>query len=214
MRRSLPGASLLPEFKRKSKTKVTVNFPEISHSSEEILTAAACTVSQTVLLSCRLNDFSDSSQNSRVYASSNGTARVGGRQGNSRTLSDSDSQDKRSRIGFGRSSMQATSSQLTKGSTTSGQDVPPAACQLTNRKPRSTKPDFQSQSLAGSSMPHRGPVPEDAEYANLIGAMDNDLERPESISGEALQEQSAQSIQNKGTHICVYQKKVEALCDH
>ncbi|KAG8003502.1 hypothetical protein GBF38_018662 [Nibea albiflora] len=147
----------------------------------------------------KLNDFGDSSQNSRaVYASSNGTARVGGRQGNSRTLSDSDSQDKRSRIGFGRSSMQATSSQLTKGSTTSGQDGPPAACQLTNRKPRSTKqPDFQSQSLAGSSMPHRGLGPEDAEYANLLGAMDNDLERPESISGEALQDQSVQSIQNK-----------------
>ncbi|XP_051232021.1 transmembrane protein 131 isoform X1 [Dicentrarchus labrax] len=146
----------------------------------------------------KLNDYGDSPQNSRVYASSNGAARVGGRQGNSRTLSDSDSQDKRSRIGFSRPSMQATSSQLTKGSTTSGQEGPPAACQLTNRKARSTKQlELQSQSLAGSSLPHRGLVPEDAEYANLIGAMDNDLDRPDSLSGEPLQEQSSQSIQNK-----------------
>ncbi|KAM9358120.1 transmembrane protein 131 [Symphorus nematophorus] len=147
----------------------------------------------------KLNDYSDSSQNSRgVYASSNGAARVGGRQGNSRTLSDSDSQDKRSRIGFSRPSMQATSSQLSKGSTTSGQEGPPAACQLTNRKARSAKQlDLQSPSLAGSSLPHRGLGPEDAEYANLIGAMDNDLDRPESLSGETLQEQSSQSIQNK-----------------
>ncbi|XP_076582704.1 transmembrane protein 131 isoform X2 [Chaetodon auriga] len=147
----------------------------------------------------KLNDYSDSPQNSRgVYASSNGAARVGGRQGNSRTLSDSDSQEKRSRIGFSRTSMQAASSQLTKGSTSSGQDGPPAACQLTNRKARSAKQlDLQSQSLAGSSLPHRGLGPEDAEYANLIGAMDNDLDRPESLSGETLQEQSSQSIQNK-----------------
>ncbi len=99
--------------------------------------------------------------------------------------------------------MQATSSQLTKGSTTSGQEGPAAACQLTNRKVRSTKQlDLQNQSLAGSSLPHRGLGPEDAEYANLIGAMDNDLDRPDSLSGETLQEQSSQSIQNKGTHIC------------
>ncbi|XP_041791179.1 transmembrane protein 131 isoform X2 [Chelmon rostratus] len=147
----------------------------------------------------KLNDYSDSPQNSRgVYASSNGAARVGGRQGNSRTLSDSDSQDKRSRIGFSRPSMQAASSQPTKGSTTSGQEGPAAACQLTNRKARSAKQlDLQSQSLAGSSMPHRGFGPEDAEYANLIGAMDNDLDRPESLSGETVPEQSSQSIQNK-----------------
>ncbi|XP_044055293.1 transmembrane protein 131 [Siniperca chuatsi] len=147
----------------------------------------------------KLNDYSDSPQNSRgVYASSNGAARVGGRQGNSRTLSDSDSQDKRSRIGFSRPSMQATSPQLTKGSTTSGQEGPPAACQLTNRKARSTKQvDLQSPSLAGSSLPHRGLGPEDAEYANLIGAMDNDLDHPESLSGETLHDQSSQSIQNK-----------------
>ncbi|XP_040895628.1 transmembrane protein 131 isoform X3 [Toxotes jaculatrix] len=147
----------------------------------------------------KLNDYSDSPQSSRgLYASSNGAARVGGRPGNSRTLSDSDSQDKRSRIGFSRPPMQATSSQLTKGSTTSGQEGPPAACQLTNRKARGTKQlDLQSQTLAGSSLPHRGLCPEDAEYANLIGAMDNDLDRPESLSAETLQEQSSQSIQNK-----------------
>uniref|UniRef100_A0A4W6DRH8 Transmembrane protein 131 n=1 Tax=Lates calcarifer TaxID=8187 RepID=A0A4W6DRH8_LATCA len=127
----------------------------------------------------KLNDYSDSPQNSRgLYASSNGAARIGGRQGNSRTLSDSDSQDKRSRIGFSRPPMQATSSQLTKGSTTSGQEGPPAACQLTNRKARSTKQlDLQSQNLAGPSLPHRGLCPEDAEYASLIGAMDNDLDQ-------------------------------------
>lgn len=96
--------------------------------------------------------------------------------------------------------MQATSSQLTKGSTTSGQEGPPAACQLTTRKPRSTKQlDLQSQTLAGSSLPHRQ---EDAEFANLLGAMDNDLDRPEPLGGETLQEQSSQSIQNKGTHMC------------
>lgn len=157
----------------------------------------------------RLNDFSDSTQNSRVYTSSNGAARIGGRQGNSRTLSDSDSQDKRSRIGFTRSSMQATSSQLTKGSTASGQEGPPAACQLTNRKARSTKQLdlLHGQSLAGSLLPHRGLGPEDAEYANLIGAMDNDLDRPESINAETLQEQSSQSIQNKGTHVCFDQRE-------
>lgn len=105
--------------------------------------------------------------------------------------------------------MQSTSSQLTKGSTTSGQEGPPA-CQLTNRKARGTKPlDLQSQSLAGSSLPHRGSGPEDAEYSNLIGAMDNDLDRPEPLSGETLQEQSSQSIQNKGTHICFSQNTLE-----
>ncbi|KAM9848708.1 transmembrane protein 131 [Aulostomus maculatus] len=146
----------------------------------------------------KLNDYSDSPQNSRgLYVSSNGAARVGGRQGNSRTLSDSDSQDKRSRIGFSRPSMQATSSQLTKGSTSLSQENPPAACQLTNRKARSTKPEPQSPSLAGSSLPHRNLCPDDTEYANLLGAMDNDLDRPESLNAEALQEPSTQSIQNK-----------------
>ncbi|XP_071343226.1 transmembrane protein 131 isoform X3 [Trachinotus anak] len=145
------------------------------------------------------SDSNDSPQNSRgLYASSNGAARAVGRQANSRTLSDSDSQDKRSRIAFSRTPMQATSSQLTKGSTTSGQEGPSAACQLTNRKARSTKPlDLQSQMIAGSSLPHRVLCPEDTEYANLIGAMDSDLDRPDSLSAEALQEQSSQSIQHK-----------------
>uniref|UniRef100_A0A4W6DUA6 Transmembrane protein 131 n=1 Tax=Lates calcarifer TaxID=8187 RepID=A0A4W6DUA6_LATCA len=141
------------------------------------------------------SDSNDSPQNSRgLYASSNGAARIGGRQGNSRTLSDSDSQDKRSRIGFSRPPMQATSSQLTKGSTTSGQEGPPAACQLTNRKARSTKQlDLQSQNLAGPSLPHRGLCPEDAEYASLIGAMDNDLDRAESLSQRKKEEKEKKS---------------------
>ncbi|XP_067369702.1 transmembrane protein 131 isoform X3 [Channa argus] len=148
----------------------------------------------------KLNDYSDSPQNSRgLYASSNGAARIGGRQGNSRTFSDSDCQDKRPRTGYSRPSMQSTSSQVTKGSTISGQDGPSSACQLTNRKLRNAKQlDLQSQSLAGSSVAQRGLCPEDAEYANLIGAMDNDLDRPESLISETLQEQSSQSIQNKG----------------
>lgn len=96
--------------------------------------------------------------------------------------------------------MQAASSQLTKGSTNSGQEGPPPACQLTNRKARGAKQlDLQSQSLSGSSLSHRGLCPDDAEYAGLIGAMDNDLDRPESLGAEALQEQSSQSLQNKGT---------------
>ncbi|XP_031160576.1 transmembrane protein 131-like isoform X2 [Sander lucioperca] len=122
-----------------------------------------------------LNDYGDSPQNFRGgYASSNGAARVRGRQG---------SQKKRSRIGFSRPSMQATSSQLTQGSTTSGQEGPPAACQLANQKARRTKQlDLQGQSLAGPSLPHRGLCPDDAEYANLIRAIDNDLDRPDSLS--------------------------------
>ncbi|XP_030582936.1 transmembrane protein 131 isoform X2 [Archocentrus centrarchus] len=144
----------------------------------------------------KLNDYSDSAQSSRgLYASSNGAAR-GGRQGSSRTSSDSDSQGNRSRISFTRPSMQAPSSQLTKGSSASGQEGPPPACQLTNRKGRGTKQlDLQSQSLGSSSLPHRGICPDEAEYANLIGAMDNDLDRPESLSTEALREQN--SIQSK-----------------
>ncbi|KAA8589729.1 hypothetical protein FQN60_013094 [Etheostoma spectabile] len=147
----------------------------------------------------KLNDFGDSTQNFRGgYVSSNGAARGGGRQGNSRPLSDSDSQEKRPRIGLSRPPMQATSSQMTKGSTASGQEGPPAACQLANRKARSTKQlDLQGQSLAGPSLPHRSLCPDDAEYANLIGAMDNDLDRPDSLSAETLQEQSTQPVQNK-----------------
>ncbi|XP_029905058.1 transmembrane protein 131 isoform X2 [Myripristis murdjan] len=152
-----------------------------------------------------LNDYSDSHQNSRgLYGSSSGASRVGGRQGNSRTMLDPDSQDRRSRIGFNRSCMHAASSQLTKGSTTSGQEGPQAACQLTNRKARNAKQqqtvgllDLQSRGLAGSSLPQRGLCTEDTEYANLLGAMDNDLDRPESLSVEASQEQSTQSVQNK-----------------
>uniref|UniRef100_A0A8D3DRH0 Transmembrane protein 131 n=1 Tax=Scophthalmus maximus TaxID=52904 RepID=A0A8D3DRH0_SCOMX len=153
------------------------------HNSDGQRRQSAPLGQSTFLSLFRLNDYSDSTQNSRgLYASSNGAARPGGRQSNSRTLSDSDGQDKRSRIAFGRSTMQAASSQQTKGSTTSGQDGPPAACQLANRKARSTKqPDHQSQIAAGSSLPHRGLCAEDAEYANLIGAMDNDLDRPESV---------------------------------
>nr|XP_040040535.1 LOW QUALITY PROTEIN: transmembrane protein 131 [Gasterosteus aculeatus aculeatus] len=144
----------------------------------------------------KLNDYGDAPQNSRG-GYSNGAARIGGRQGNGRALADPDSQDKRSRIPFSRPAMQTASSQLTRGGAASGQEGPPAACQLTNRKARSTKPpEPQSQSLAGTSPPG-GLSPEEAEYASLVGAMDNDLDRPDALSGETLQEQSAQSIQNK-----------------
>uniref|UniRef100_A0A8C2WUC3 Transmembrane protein 131 n=1 Tax=Cyclopterus lumpus TaxID=8103 RepID=A0A8C2WUC3_CYCLU len=140
----------------------------------------------------KLNDFADGAPASRgALASSNGAARVGGRQGTGRTFSDSDSQDKRTRT-FGRPATQTAASQLARGSTTPGPECPPppppAACQLTNRKARSAKqPELQ-----------RGLSPEEAEYANLIGAMDQDLDRPDPLSGEALQDQSAQSVQNKG----------------
>lgn len=169
----------------------------------------------TLLSPSRLNDFSDSPQNSRgVYASSNGAARVGGRPSNGRSLSDSDGQDKRSRIGFSRPSMQTASSQLTKGgSSTSGHEGPPA-CQLTNRKARSTKPvDLQSPSLAASPLPHRGLASDDAEYDNLIGAMDNDLDRPEPLRGETLQEPSSHLVQNKGTHACLSQDTPSVVTD-
>lgn len=148
----------------------------------------------------RLNDYSDSPHNSKAgYATSNGTARV--RQSNGRLLSDTDSQDKRSRISYSRPSMQVTSSQLTKGSTNSGQDGPPA-CQLTNRKARNTKQlEVQGQSLASSSLPNSGIGAEDAEYANLIGAMDNDLDRPDPPTSENLQELSSQIVQTKG-NVC------------
>ncbi|XP_068599286.1 transmembrane protein 131 [Brachionichthys hirsutus] len=147
----------------------------------------------------KLNDYGDSPQSSRgVYASSNGAAPGGGRQGSSRSVADADGQDKRSRIGLGRPSMQATSSQLTKGSATSSQDGPPPFCQPTNRKARSSRQlDLQSQSLAGLSSPLKALCSEETDYMNLIGAMDNDLDRPEPIIDKALQEQSAQSAQNK-----------------
>uniref|UniRef100_A0A3Q2VK07 Transmembrane protein 131 n=1 Tax=Haplochromis burtoni TaxID=8153 RepID=A0A3Q2VK07_HAPBU len=140
----------------------------------------------------------DPPQNSRgLYASTNGSAR-GGRQNSSRPSPDSDGQGNRSRISFTRPPMQPPSSQLTKGSSASGNEGPPAPCQVTNRKGRSTKqPDLQSPSLGGPSLPHRGICPDD-EFANLIGAMDNDLDRPEPLSPETLQEQSSQSIPSKG----------------
>lgn len=152
-------------------------------------------------LAFRLNDYGDSSHNSRTgYATSNGTAR--GRQSNGRLLSDTDSQDKRPRISYSRPSMQVTSSQLTKGSTNSGQDVP-SACQLTHRKARNTKQlDVQSQSLAGSSLPSSGIGAEDADYASLIGAMDNDLDRPDPPLIESLQELSSPTVQTKGNDVC------------
>lgn len=108
--------------------------------------------------------------------------------------------------------MQTISSQLPKGSSSSGQDGPAAPCLLISRKPRNIKqPDPQSQSLSGSSLPHRDHCPEDPEYASLVGAMDNDLDRPESLAAEALQERSSRSIQNKGS--VVFTKRQEmCLC--
>lgn len=156
----------------------------------------------------RLNDFGDPPQSSRgAYASTNGAARGGGgRASGGRSLSDSDGQDKRSRIGFGRASVQTASSQPSKGGgAASGQDAgPPAPCQLTNRKARSSKPllDLSSQSLAASQPPQRGLGPDDAEYNSLIGAMDNDLDRPEPPSRDNSQQEapSTQLLQSKGAH--------------
>ncbi|XP_028299716.1 transmembrane protein 131 [Gouania willdenowi] len=149
--------------------------------------------------SSQLNEYNDSAQSSRgSYASSNGAARNGGRQGSNRTLTDLDSQDKRPRISFSRTPMQATSSTLTKGSSSPSQEGFSGTCQLTNRKARTPKQvDPQSLSFSALSAPHRSLCPEDVEYINLIGAMDNDLERPEAITTDALQKQSSQSIQNK-----------------
>lgn len=140
-----------------------------------------------------LNDYSDSSQNSRgFYPSSNGTARGGGRQGSSRNLAEPDSQDKRPRIPCSRPSMQAAPPQLPKASSASGQEGHPAPCQPFNRKARNIKPlDLQGPVLAGASLQ------EDPEYSSLIGAMDNDLDRPESLATEALQDQSSRSLQSK-----------------
>uniref|UniRef100_A0A3B3VP55 Transmembrane protein 131 n=1 Tax=Poecilia latipinna TaxID=48699 RepID=A0A3B3VP55_9TELE len=122
-------------------------------------------------------DLNDSSQNSRgFYPSSNGSARVGGRQSSGRNLLEPDSQDKRPRMPFSRPSVPAAPSQLPKASSASGQDGPPAPCQLVNRKARNVKQlDLQGQSSPGASLQ------EDPEYSSLIGAMDNDLDRPESL---------------------------------
>lgn len=178
---------------------INLNYNMESGVTEEGKNGLYVVTKQTRLSMFRLNHYSEANQTSRgLYASSNGTARVGGRQDKSRIFSDSDSQDKRSRISFSRPSMQTVSSQSTKGSSSVGQDGPPAPCQLISRKPRNVKqPD--PQSLPGSSLPHRDPCPEDPEYASLIGAMDNDLDRPESLGADALQERSSRSIQNKGT---------------
>uniref|UniRef100_A0A673WII7 Transmembrane protein 131 n=1 Tax=Salmo trutta TaxID=8032 RepID=A0A673WII7_SALTR len=131
-----------------------------------------------------LNDFSDAHQNSTrgMYGSGSEVSRVGSR--NSRASMDLDGH--RTRMGFGRSTMQtsstSSSSQLANGA--------PVSCQLTNRKSRSSKRrqgggllDLQNGGPgSGSSMPHRRCCSggEDPDYASLLGAMDNDLDRPES----------------------------------
>ncbi|KAI4792002.1 hypothetical protein KUCAC02_033674 [Chaenocephalus aceratus] len=63
---------------------------------------------------------------------------------------------------------------------------------LTNRKPRSSKqPELQG--FSGSAVPHRGSDGSD-EYNSLVGAMDNDLDRPEPLcAAETPQEQSVQA---------------------
>lgn len=108
--------------------------------------------------------------------------------------------------------MQVTSSQLTKGSTNSGPDGPPA-CQLTNRKARNTKQlDVQSQSLSGSSLTNSSVGHEDAEYTRLIGAMDNDIDRPDPPTSENLQELSSQTVQNKGDDVCQIRRRLVGKC--
>ncbi|XP_051928946.1 transmembrane protein 131 isoform X1 [Hippocampus zosterae] len=148
------------------------------------------------------SESNDSSQTSRgLYGATNGATR-GGRHGNSRTLSDSDVQDKRSRMSLSRSSMPlqaASSSNLPRGgSYTSGQEVatPPPNCQMTNRKARSAKPDLQGPSLATSSSPPQRGGASDTEYANLVNAMDTDRQRPESLV-QTLDDQSSQLLHNK-----------------
>ncbi|XP_033847981.1 transmembrane protein 131 [Periophthalmus magnuspinnatus] len=83
--------------------------------------------------------------------------------------------DQRHRTGITRS-MPNASTQSAKGSTPD--------CQLTNRKSRSKQTEGQ-----------RGLCP-DEDYASLIGAMDNDLDRPDAVSSEALQDTNTQ-LQNK-----------------
>lgn len=158
-----------------------------------------------------LNDFGDSQQNStRGVYGSGGASRGGGRQGNNRGPSDPDSQ--RTRMGLSRSTMQASSSSSTTSSSTqparggggaSGQDSSTAS-QLSTRKARSSKPlpggvlELQTQGQGGSSLPnHRVLSTEDPDYTSLLGAMDNDLDRPESPAPEALQEHSSQFTQNR-----------------
>ncbi|XP_037106097.1 transmembrane protein 131 isoform X1 [Syngnathus acus] len=146
------------------------------------------------------SDSNHTSQNSRgLYASTNGATR-GGRHSNSRTSSDSDVQDKRSRISLGRQSTSTPASSsvhLPKGgSGTSVQEgaSPSSDCQLANRKARSPKPE---PSLAVSaSPPQRSTATFDTEYANLVNTMDTDRQRPASLV-ETLQDQSSQSLLNK-----------------
>lgn len=73
--------------------------------------------------------------------------------------------------------------------------------------------DLQSPSLAASPLPHRGPASDDAEYDNLIGAMDNDLDRPEPLRGETPQEPSSHLVQNKGTLACLSQDTPSVVAD-
>ncbi|XP_072295624.1 transmembrane protein 131 isoform X2 [Eucyclogobius newberryi] len=106
--------------------------------------------------------------NSHVSPSyANGSARLGGRQNS----------DQRHRSGLNRSSMSNASAQSTKGTTSD--------CQLINRKTRSNK---QTEG-------QRGLCP-DEEYASLIGAMDNDLDRPDPVNSEVQQENN-HLLQNK-----------------
>ncbi|XP_077390366.1 transmembrane protein 131 isoform X3 [Festucalex cinctus] len=147
------------------------------------------------------SDSNDTPQTSRgLYTSSNGTAR-GGRHVNSRTLSGSDVQEKRSKISLCHPSMQTASySHLPKGgSGTSSQEgaTPPSDSQLTNRKARSSKPDLQGHSSATSSSTPPRAANSDTEYANLVNAMDTDRHRPEALI-ETQQDQCSLSLHNKG----------------
>ncbi|XP_011472726.1 transmembrane protein 131 isoform X1 [Oryzias latipes] len=142
----------------------------------------------------KLNDYSDSTQNNRgLCPASNGTVRAAGRLANDRVVPEPNSQEKRSKPAFSRSSGTATSPQMSKG-TSLCPEGPSLVCQPINRKTRTHKP---LETSAASSGPQGAFCPDDADYANLIGAMDNDLERPESHSGEAVQEQSSQAVQQK-----------------
>ncbi|CAL9695947.1 unnamed protein product [Knipowitschia caucasica] len=106
----------------------------------------------------------------------NGSARLGGRQNS----------DQRHRQGVNRSSMQASISSTLNSKGTSPD------CQFNNRKPQ--RPGKQSEALRG--------VCPDEEYASLIGAMDNDLDRPDNANTEVPQETSIQlqgkALESKG----------------
>ena len=155
-----------------------------------------------------LNDFNDSQQNpSRGVYGAGGASRGGGRQGTNRGPPDPDSQ--RTRMGFGRSTMQASSSssQPARGGNPPGQEGAggAAASQLPARKARSSKhpvvgvTELQAQGSTGSPLPqHRALCTDDPDYASLLGAMDNDMERPETPLPEASQELASQPTQNKG----------------